>query len=101
MELFLNTEVAEQCSYVTLCIPAVHFCKKAFEFPRLYAILFAEVLFGVNSILGLHYVIKGRITPYYGFQCCYFVKLISVLLQHAHAHAFGNIYPAGSGVDVA
>ena len=87
MMLFFYTQVTEHCSSIAFCVPAVHFCKQAFQFTCLYTVFFAKVFFGIDSVLSLHHIIQCGVTADHRFQHRYLVKLVVVLFQHTHAQS--------------
>ena len=54
--LSATPSTGEQGGSITFGIPSVHFCKKPFQFTRLYTIFLRKVFFGINSILLFHHI---------------------------------------------
>ena len=98
VKFFFYTQVAEQLSGIAFGIPAIHFCKKAFEFAGFEAVFFAEVFFGINSIFGFHYLVQYAVATDNGFQYRHLIELVVVLLQYAHTHTLADLHLAGSRI---
>ena len=99
-QTFRQTQTLDQLRGVCLCLPAVQFGKLRLQLRCQDAVLFGEVLLGVESVFLLHDVIQPLVAHDNGIQDSVCVVGEVILLEDAHAEIFGDGHLAGGGLEL-
>ena len=99
-QTFRQTQTLDQLRGVCLCLPAVQFGKLRLQLRCQDAVLFGEVLLGVEGVLLLHDIVEPLVAHDDRVQHRVLVVLEVVLLQNAHPLILGDHHLAGGRLQI-